>query len=171
MTARPTHHRQPIARVRCVVHLIAGALALVWMHTVGAQTPAAPAPQNCATEVGTTHLYGQWQLRLQPAQGTVTEAPLRLERHPDYAETVRGQWTAATGAVHWLSGDLSHGELVLDESVDGLNIHAVWVGYPVDCGRGFEGERRLSARDGGPTDADNPALRQRFVLRRAGGWD
>jgi hypothetical protein len=166
MTGRHTRHRRPIARVL----LAAGLLALLWMNTVHAQTPPAPAPLQCPGEVGTAHLYGQWQLHLHPPQGQPTAAPLRLERHPDYAETVRGQWTAATGTMHWLSGDLSDGELVLDESVDGVNIHAVWVGYPVDCGRGFEGERRLSPRDGALTDADNPALRQRFVLRRAGGW-
>ncbi len=131
-----------------------------------AQTPSAPL--SCPAEVGTAHLYGQWQLTLRPAHGQHTEAPLRLERHPDYAETVRGQWTAPSGQVHLLSGDISEGELVLDESVDGVNISAVWAGYPVDCGRGFEGERRPSA--GSDTDTDNPSLRQRFVLRRAGGW-
>jgi hypothetical protein len=149
---------------------IAGLLVAGWTSTATAQAPAptAPAPLQCPTEVGTTHLYGQWQLRLQPNQGPATAAPLRLERHPDYAETVRGQWTAPSGTTHLLSGDISDGELVLDESVDGVVIHAVWVGYPVDCGRGFEGERRLSTRH--EANADDPSLRQRFVLRRAGGW-
>ncbi len=150
--------------------MVCALLASAWGHAALAQTPAptAPAPLQCPTEVGTTHLYGQWQLRLQPTQGPATEAPLRMERHPDYAETVRGQWTAPNGTIHLLSGDISDGELVLDESVDGVDIHAVWVGYPVDCGRGFEGERRLSTRH--ETSADDPSLRQRFVLRRAGGW-
>ncbi len=142
--------------------LLVAALGIGSAH---AKTP--PTPQPCQAEVGTAHLYGQWQLILQPAQGQHTEAPLRLERHPDYSETVRGQWTAPSGRVHLLSGDISDGELVLDESVDGVTISAVWVGYPVDCGRGFEGERRESAG----SDADNTAPRQRFVLRRAGGWD
>ena len=141
-------------------------VAILSAGVAHAQTPAAPL--SCPAEIGSAHLYGQWQLTLRPAHGQHTEAPLRLERHPDYAETVRGEWTAPSGQVHLLSGDISEGELVLDESVDGVNISAVWAGYPVDCGRGFEGERRPSA--GSDTDTDNPSLRQRFVLRRAGGW-
>ena len=38
--------------------------------------------------------------------------------------------------------------MVLDDSVDGVNLSAVWAGDPVDCGRGFEGERRPDTATG-----------------------
>jgi hypothetical protein len=145
---------------------------LVWLASMAsvarAQAPAAPT-LNCPTDIGALHLYGQWQLTLTPLeQGAPTVGTLDFERHPDYADTVRGRWQSHTGGpVHLLSGDITDGELVLDESIDGVQISAVWVGFPVACGQRFEGERRPASMIDGVPQAQQM---RRFELKKQDAW-
>lgn len=147
-------------------------LALLLSTQVQAQTPAAcPA----ADAVQPVHLYGEWSLELwkdgAPVNGpSMSGEPawrgrVRFERHPEFEGNVRGQvWLREGVAPDQLAGDVTDGELVLDESADGQRIDAVWVGVPQDCARRFEGTRR-------PADhraADEPLLR--FRLSKTPGW-
>jgi len=162
MTQRPSH--------RPWLKTTLGALLGHWALSALAQVPLVPStpPSTslvCTSEVGTSHLYGQWRLTLLPASGAAVTGDLRFERHPKYADSVRGQWRDPKGVVHLLSGDLTDGELVLDESTDGTAISAIWVGHPVACGQGFDGERRMASPD------ESSGSSQRFELRRSTGWD
>ena len=139
-------------------------------------TAACPAP----LEVGTAHVYGLWQVSffdgpLPPHNQA--DAPnkdsarttILFERHPEHTDSLRGAMkpivsgnaSPATGTV-WLSGDLEDGELILDESADGVRISAVWVAHPTrnGCGKVFQGNRRL---------ADSDVL-QTFTMTKAPGW-
>lgn len=139
-------------------------------------TAACPAP----LEVGTAHMYGLWQVSfsdgpLPPHSQADTSSKdsarttILFERHPEHTDSLRaamkpivsGNASPATGTV-WLSGDLEDGELILDESADGVRISAVWVAHPTrtGCGKVFQGNRRL---------ADSDAL-QTFTMTKAPGW-
>jgi len=160
--AEPVWHRRWSGRL--------AALTLVLSTHGLAQTPSAcPAPDA----VMPLHLYGEWSLELwkdgDPASGQSTEPAWRgrvlFERHPEFEGNVRGQvWTRDVATPALVAGDVTDGELVLDESSDGQRIDAVWVGVPQDCARRFEGTRR-------PADhrsADEPLMR--FRLQKTSGW-
>ena len=150
--------------------IVAAALCLASLAMpASAQPAAATTPLLCAGDVGVLHLYGQWRLMLTPGDGGPTVAgTLEFERHPEYADTVRGQWQAdGNGTQHLLSGDITDGELVLDESTDGTHISAVWVGVPVACGQGFEGSRRAVPSSAGQNEAQH---QHRFELKKHGAW-
>lgn len=137
-------------------------------------TPSVNAACLSPAQVDSQHLYGLWQVRLYDgplpadARTPVTATPLLqgtllFERHPEHDDSLRGTLKLkGESAVHWLSGDLDEGELILDESDDGHRISAVWVAYPTapGCGRELRGNRRL---------ADDDRL-QTLVLTRAPGW-
>lgn len=148
------------------------ALAVLLAGHAQAQAPAAcPA----AAEVLPVHLYGEWTLEVwqAPDAGAATASEgerrasgrVRFERHPQFEGNVRGQaWLSPQAAPSLLAGDVTDGELVLDESADGQRIDAVWVGSPLDCARRFEGTRR-------PADhrlAHEPPLQ--FRLSKSPGW-
>lgn len=137
-------------------------------------TPSVTAACLPPAQVDSPHLHGLWQVRLYDgplpadARSPVTAAPvaqgtLLFERHPEHDDSLRGTLKLKDeSSVHWLSGDLDEGELILDESDDGRRISAVWVAYPTapGCGRELRGNRRL---------ADDDRL-QTLVLTRAPGW-
>jgi len=148
------------------------ALLVALMPFAHAQAPrACPAPE----EVLPVHLYGEWLLELwgeqdaepPPAMASdpLQRGRVRLERHPEFEGNVRGQvWLRPDAVAAMLAGDVTDGELVLDESRDGQRIDAVWVGAPHDCARRFEGSRR-------PADHRLPhEAPLRFRLQKLPGW-
>lgn len=100
---------------------------------------AALAQGNCpaAAQAAQQHLLGLW--RAEFADGG-PGATLLLEPHPEYAQSVRGA-ISRDGDRALLAGDIEEGEFTLEESVNGTNISAVWLGDVVEgsCGREIRG--------------------------------
>ena len=138
-----------------------------WLLTLvlcGALTAAAraaePATSTCvadATDLPVEALYGRWEARFGDLPAP---ADVRMGKHPEYPGSVRGT-IVRDGRSAQLSGDIDDaGFLILDESLDGLSISAVWAGelQPGSCGREFRGTWRNSGDD----------RTQPFVLRKTG---
>lgn len=160
--------------------------ALLWIPTAllatactlaTAQTSTVPATQPTPTgacdsvHLAPNQLYGRWALALWPEGGSAAQPSVRgvvqFERHPEYADSVRGRLIAEPGfGDRQLSGDATDGELVLDESEDGVAISAVWVAFvnPADCGKRLQGTRRPA--EGRPA-SEVPLT---FELRKEAGW-
>lgn len=138
---------------------------------------------ECSTpgELESKHLYGQWQadffdappsedLRSDPKSPPQSQGSIRFERHPEHADSLRGELkrmprtdkTAQESESAWLAGDVEDGELILDESADGQQISAIWVGQalPGSCGKEIRGTRRNAGEDSGGL----------FILRKTPGW-
>lgn len=98
-------------------------------------------------------LAGAWQARIEG----FADAVVTLEPHPDYAGSVRGH-TERGGRRILVAGDVVDGEFTLEESENGTNISAAWLGDVVDgsCGREIRGVWKA---EGAP--AGHP-----FILRR-----
>jgi hypothetical protein len=117
------------------------AVALAWCAAANAQD-ACPK----AAEVTQRHLLGLWRAEFE---GLAQGATLLLERHPELAESVRGGINR-NGERGEVAGDVDDGEFTLEESANGVNISATWLGDVVEgsCGREIrgtwqaEGERR-----------------------------
>ena len=127
---------------------------------VPASAPSAAATTTCPspTEVNQLHLYGLWQATWAD---TPAPAELRLERHPELAESVRGTLRRG-GQVAQVAGDVDDGDFTLEESDNGRNISATWTGRVVDtsCGKEIRGTW---------TNANN-TRNTSFVLRKQPGW-
>jgi len=106
-------------------------------------------PANCpsAGDVSQAHLIGQWKAHVEG------DAPfaLQLAKHPEFAETLVGD-VERNGERIQVAGDVDDGELTLEESRNGKNISATWLGDVVEgsCGREIHGiwkaEGTLSGR-------------------------
>lgn len=112
--------------------------------------PPAPAPCLLPKEVESKHLIGTW--RITQPQHPEASALLTLEPHPEHEDSLRGVLRPSQGdqtRTVWLVGDIEDGELVMDESLDGRTISAIWVAQPVaeSCGRLLKGERRAAGED------------------------
>ena len=125
-------------------------------------TPTAPAspttPCPSPAEVNQLHLYGLWRAEWA---NTPDGAELRLERHPELAESVRG--TLRRGdQVAQVAGDVDDGDFTLEESDNGRSISATWTGRVVEgsCGKEIKGTWN---------NAKNTQERN-FVLRKQPGW-
>jgi len=136
-------------RVRVAAVLAASLLA----RAAGAQTPAEPACVP-ATEVAVRHLAGLWRARFEGATGTAT---LLLEPHSERADALRGA-ILRDGQRAWVAAEIEDGEFSLEESVNGINITAVWMGDVLEgsCGREIRGSWK----------ADGDARQVQFVLRK-----
>jgi hypothetical protein len=118
--------------------------------------PACPA----AKDLVNTDFFGAWALELQSASGTAVSTRLTMERNPEFAESLAGNFLQ--GSVrHDVYGDIEDGTLDLEESNNGKDIVAIWKGRVIEssCGKAITGTRRNVV-----TQAE-----QRFVLRRT-GW-
>lgn len=102
--------------------------------------PAAAAPCPAAADVSQGHLLGLWRAEFE---GLPRGATLLLEKHPELAESVRGAINR-DGERALVAGDVDEGEFTLEESVNGTNISATWLGDVVDgsCGREIRGTWR-----------------------------
>lgn len=136
-------------------------IGLLALSAVQASAQGADAPPTCPAphELSALHLYGSWTGEWTDA--TAPAATLVLQRHPELADSVRGE-VARDGITALLAGDVDNGDLTLEESRDGKRISATWIGRVAEgtCGREFRGTW---------TDADTSA-RRAFVLRRQKGW-
>lgn len=96
---------------------------------------ATPCPQP--DELQASDLYGLWRAEFEPQ---ATPATVLLERHPDLAGSVRGL-LQREGVRAWVSGDVDNGDFTLEESANGRNISATWLGEvsPESCGREIKG--------------------------------
>lgn len=142
--------------------LIASLLIANLTHfTLGyAQNDVKNPPAACPTpaEMGALHLYGEWQATWD---GVEAPATLRLERHPEHLDGVRG--TLQRGAAEALvAGDVDDGEFNLEESTDGRTIAATWTGKVLEnaCGKEIQGRWNNVADQS----------ERRFVLRKLPGW-
>ncbi|AMO25337.1 hypothetical protein UC35_08595 [Ramlibacter tataouinensis] len=113
-------------------------MACACIAAAGPALAQAPAACPSAPEVAQQHLLGTWKAEIEGERAPLT---LVLVKHPEYAETVRGTLKRA-GRIIQLAGDVLEGELTLEESVNGLNISATWLGDVVEgsCGREVRGE-------------------------------
>jgi hypothetical protein len=118
-------------------------------------TPAADDPA-CphASEVKQEHLLGLWRAEFE---GQAQGATLLLEKHPSFALSLRGAINR-NGERGQLAGDIEDGEITLEESANGSNISAVWLGDVVEgsCGREIRGAWK----------AEGDPRQFQFVLRK-----
>jgi hypothetical protein len=128
------------------------------------------APQNTApntscpapSELKIASLYGTWVLEISSADGTqvLQRGRVELEKNPEFAGSVSG-WMYLQDRKIFVAGDLSKGEVSLEESDDGTRISAVWEGSMAEgsCGKAITGTRRVGE------------AMTSFVLRRSSGWN
>lgn len=142
--------------LRCIA-----ATALLWLAgSAFAQTA------QCvdATEASHKTLLGHWNAEFTPAADTppaqATTARLELTPHPELAASVRGRLQRAGGEA-LLAGDVDQGDFTLEESINGTNISATWIGQVVadSCGKEIRGT----------WTQENPPLALSFVLRKQPG--
>jgi hypothetical protein len=107
-------------------------------------------------------LYGNWVLELK----SITEPPslistrLSFKQNPEFSESLAGQFSLQSKTVE-VFGDIEEGALELEESDNGKDISALWMGRIAEgsCGQAITGTRRMLATQ----------TTQQFVLRRT-GW-
>jgi hypothetical protein len=120
------------------------------------QAPAGSGSLECpkAAEVSRQHLLGLWRAEFE---GVAQGATLLLQKHPELAESIRGAINR-NGERAELAGDIEDGEFSLEESVNGVNISAVWLGDVVEgsCGREIRGAWK----------AESDPRQVQFVLRK-----
>jgi hypothetical protein len=112
-----------------------------------AQSQAGACPKSA--EITHRELLGLWRAEFE---GLAQGATLLLEPHAEFAESVRGAINR-NGERALLAGDIEDGEFTLEESVNGVNISATWLGDIVEgtCGKEIrgtwqaQGERRARA--------------------------
>ncbi len=104
-----------------------------WAQDVAQALNACPG----ASEVTQRHLLGLWRAEFE---GMAQGATLLLENHPELAESVRGGINR-DGERAEVAGDVDEGEFTLEESRNGINISATWLGDVVEgsCGREIRG--------------------------------
>ena len=90
-----------------------------------------------AHEVAQAHLLGMWRAEFE---GLTQGATLLLEKHPELTDSVRGA-VNRNGERAEVAGDVDEGEFTLEESENGVNISATWMGDVVEgsCGREIRG--------------------------------
>ncbi len=122
-------------RLRPVL-LLAVAAACASAAAQGASQAAAAACPKAA-EMSQPHLLGMWRAEFE---GLAQGATLLLEPHPELADSVRGAINR-DGERAQVAGDVDEGEFTLEESVNGVNISATWLGDVVEgsCGREIRG--------------------------------
>ena len=111
------------------------------------------------------HLQGRWRAELAAiGSAPAATALLQLGPHPELAQSVRGSVKRGDATAH-VSGDVDDGDLTLEESDNGTNISATWIGRVVDgsCGK----EIRGTWNNAHPTPTAPSAP---FVLRKQAGW-
>ena len=125
---------RPGAAIRMLALLLAACAG-----SAGAQDPAQAIHVACpkAAEVTHRHLLGLWRAQFE---GQAQGATLLLEQHPELAESVRGAINR-NGERADVAGDVEDGEFTLEESANGVNISATWLGDVLEgsCGREIRG--------------------------------
>jgi hypothetical protein len=123
-----------------------------------AQPAAAEKAHDCPSAAGVAqrHLLGLWHAQFE---GSPRGATLLLERDPDLSDSVRGE-IDRDGERTAIAGDVDDGDFTLEESRNGVNISATWLGEVVEgsCGREIRGSWRAEG-----AKAERP-----FVLHKLG---
>ena len=124
-----------------------------------------------SADITPTHLYGRWTLTLGTPEKPEGTGTVVFERHPEYAGSVRGTFERNTDAGPYkalVAGDVTNQGFQLEESVDGVNIDAVWSGDVSlsSCGREIQGWRRVVE---GHTSKE-PEIELPFTLQKTPGW-
>jgi hypothetical protein len=116
------------------------ALACVLAWTVMAASAQAPAPCPQPADVQPQHLLGFWRAEFE---GLSQGATLLLEKHPEYASSLSGAINR-NGQRSQVAADLEDGEFTLEESANGVNIDATWLGTVEDnsCGTVIKGTHK-----------------------------
>lgn len=116
------------------------------------RTASPPCPK--AENITRQHLLGLWRAEFE---GLPQGATLLLEVHPEFARSLRGAINR-NGDKAQLAGDIEDGEFTLEESANGTNISAVWLGDVVEgsCGREIRGAWK----------AEGQPRQFQFVLRK-----
>lgn len=137
---------------------IAGCMLAVLSIAAHAQV-AAPAVAACPNAQEVTHrsLMGLWRAEFE---GLPQGATLLLEQHPELKESVRGAINR-NGERAEVSGDVDEGDVTLEESANGVNISATWLGTMEDgaCGMTIRGTWQGA----------NDARARGFILRKQSG--
>ena len=109
---------------------------------------AQPRARACpaADQVAQRHLIGAWKADIE---GVAAGLRVQLKAHPQFAQTLRGSLQRGAQRVE-LAGDIDAGELTLEESVNGTNISATWLGEVVQgsCGREIRGTWKAEGMQG-----------------------
>lgn len=107
-------------------------------------------------EMNASMLQGEW---MASVEGRENAALLQLGPHPEWQGTVKGEITR-NGERHAMVGDVNDGAVTLEESANGINISATWLGDVTDgsCAREIRGQYQTGDSDNTPT--------QSFVLRK-----
>lgn len=116
---------------------------------IGLQLSAAHAQaRKCPSvdQVAQRHLVGVWRADID---GVATSLRVVLKSHPQFAQTLRGTLQRGTQRIE-LAGDVDAGELTLEESINGTNISATWLGevVPGSCGREIRGTWKAEGMQG-----------------------
>lgn len=165
----------PALRLAIGLAVLTALVTPVLPPSAHAQGPGIDAPTGCTVRdhVPPAELGGEWQASLRepgtPPERVRDQGQLRLERHPEYTDGVRGSLLLGRGGQmrsSQVSGDVTEGEFHLDESEDGRTISAVWSGQALQCA----GQLMITGtrRPAGGVDAPDPELA--FRLTRVPGW-
>ncbi|CAM3716224.1 hypothetical protein [Paracidovorax anthurii] len=126
--------------LRIAACCIAACAGVACTTTPDRATPprAGHATPGCPGAEDTTHrqLLGTWNATLEGGE----TARIALRPHPELAQSVRGTVERA-GTTAQAAGDVDDGDLTLEESVNGKNISATWIGRVVEgsCGEEIRG--------------------------------
>jgi hypothetical protein len=125
-----------------ICRLILSALAAVALLASSDALAASHCP--AAAEVSQADLLGLWRAEFE---GLPRGATLLLEKHPELSESVRGAINR-DGQRAQVAGDVDEGEFTLEESANGTNISATWLGDVVEgsCGREIRGTWQAEGR-------------------------
>ncbi len=128
------------------------------MAPAAARTHTAPRPAcPTAAQMDQPELLGRWQAEVAGAEGPIV---LELGPHPEWEGNVKGH-ILRPGSRSTVVGEVSEGQLLLEESLDESRISGQWHGDVVQgsCGREIRGEWTDETAQG-------DAAPKRFTLRK-----
>ena len=129
---------------------------------------------SSAKSITAPQLYGIWQVTFSnPPTGLPKTAVVLLERHQEFADSLRGivsrDSVSAAGhsAKAALAGDVEDGFVFLDESSNNISISGTWNGQLVEssCGREVNGVWKDTSASA-PPDAPDVT----FTMVKRPGW-
>ncbi|WP_370680746.1 hypothetical protein [Comamonas sp. GB3 AK4-5] len=106
--------------------------------------------------MNTSLLQGEWVARIADQDNA---AVLRLGPHPEWQGTVKGE-VRRGDKNHAMVGDVNDGAVTLEESANGINISATWLGEVSEgsCAREVRGHYQI--------EGNGDAQPLPFVLRK-----
>ena len=115
------------------------AISLISTGVKAQNDPKVGAQSACPSidELSPQHLYGLWRAEFA---GLAQGATLLLEKHPQWPDSFSGGANRA-GVQTRISGELESEDFSLEESVDGVDVSAVWQGnvQANSCGKEIRG--------------------------------